>query len=319
MFDHQLSGRGQPYQERPETAEYRIIYAPQVAVRDKPWGKVIGAKRAGESVKTSHKSVGLVDGVWVKTTEIVGEHGAHGWLLIDGKAINLPMLLEKVEKGRKGMVTRWRVVADQIDIRERPALAGTPVVATRKKGALLRADQELNGFVRLQYDFYATGKAEPIEGWALVHGSTMGLPRPLLERWEPANSLPAISIGAVGAQGGQTSRMWVMPTEGVPVRERPWGRVLCMKRRGVLLRCDTEKDGWVRIEGDFTEDGPIETHDENTEVCLRALSRPLHVRNDRPKLPRATARKGEEGRGRARKGADGRGRARKGEAYTTQS
>ena len=46
-----ISGRGQMYQEKQETAEYRVVYSPQVAVRDKPWGKVISAKKSGESIK----------------------------------------------------------------------------------------------------------------------------------------------------------------------------------------------------------------------------------------------------------------------------
>jgi hypothetical protein len=242
--------RTQPFQEKQDTAEYRVVYSPQVAVRDKPWGKVIASKKCGESIKTTHRTIGLPDGTWVKTLYPVVNQEP-GWLLIDGKAINLGVLLEKVEAGRKGMVTRYRVVAHTCDIRERPSLAGTPVVGNRKKGALLRADQELNGFVRIQHDFYATGKAEPIEGWALVHGRTMGM-GPILERWEPTNALPAVTIGSVGAQGGNTRRWWVIAAEGTPVRERPWGRVLCVKRG--LLRCDAEKDGWVRIEQDFTEE-----------------------------------------------------------------
>ena len=260
-----ISGRGQMYQEKQETAEYRVVYSPQVAVRDKPWGKVISAKKSGESIKTTHRSVGLPDGTWVKTLEQIAGHGQPGWLLVDGKAIQLPTLLEKVEKGRKGLVTRYKVVADSIDIRERPAVAGVPSCGTRKKGALIRADQELNGFVRVQHDFYQTGKAEPIEGWALVHGSTIGLNRPMLERWEPANALPSVTIGGVGAQGGQTSRWWVLVAEGCPVRERPWGRVLCTRNRGMLLRCDAEKDGWARIEADFTEDGILEACDAENE------------------------------------------------------
>lgn len=258
---NQISGRGQPFQEKQDTAEYRVVYSPQVAVRDKPWGKVIASKKCGESIKTTHRTIGLPDGTWVKTLYPVVNQEP-GWLLIDGKAINLGVLLEKVEAGRKGMVTRYRVVAHTCDIRERPSLAGTPVVGNRKKGALLRADQELNGFVRIQHDFYATGKAEPIEGWALVHGRTMGM-GPILERWEPTNALPAVTIGSVGAQGGNTRRWWVIAAEGTPVRERPWGRVLCVKRG--LLRCDAEKDGWVRIEQDFTEEGHLENLTPETE------------------------------------------------------
>ena len=50
-----------------------------------------------------------------------------------------------------------------------------------------------------------------------------------------------------------------MAKEGVAVRERPWGRVLMSKRRGMLLRLDCIKDGWGRLEADFTEEGQLET------------------------------------------------------------
>ena len=64
-----ISGRGLPYQEKVETAEYRVVYSPSVAVRDKPWGKVIGSMKAGVSVRTTHKTIGLPDGTWVKTLD----------------------------------------------------------------------------------------------------------------------------------------------------------------------------------------------------------------------------------------------------------
>ena len=95
-----ISGRGQMYQEKQETAEYRVVYSPQVAVRDKPWGKVI-ERESGRSRSRRRASVGLPDGTWVKTLEQIAGHGQPGWLLVDGKAIQLPTLLEKVEKGRK--------------------------------------------------------------------------------------------------------------------------------------------------------------------------------------------------------------------------
>ena len=57
----------------------------------------------------------------------------------------------------------------------------------------------------------------------------------------------------------------MLVAEGCPVRERPWGRVLCTRNRGMLLRCDAEKDGWARIEADFTEDGILETCDAENE------------------------------------------------------
>ena len=170
-----ISGRGQQYQEKQETAEYRVVYQPTVAVRDRPWGTVIASKKAGELVPTCARSLGLPEGNWVKTTEQFPHQGqtVHGWMLVHGKAISLGQLLDKVEKGRKGMVVRYQVLR-AVDIRERPALAGVPVVGQRPKGALIRTDQELNGWVRLQHDFYTVGKAEPMEGWAPIDGRAMG-------------------------------------------------------------------------------------------------------------------------------------------------
>ena len=251
--------RGQPYQEKPETAEYRVVHSPSVAVRDRPWGRVIGSKRTGELVKTTARSVGLSDGAWVQTVETFGPEAQHGWMLLDGAAISLGTLLERVESGRAGMVARYVVVVASTDVRERPTLAGTPVVGTRRQGELIRTDQELNGWVRLQQDFYQTGKAEPIEGWAMIHGAPIGQ-GPILRRWEAPGPTPAL-IGAAVALGGQTVRFWVTASEGTCVRERPWGRVLCRRQRGMLLRCDMVKDGWARLEADFSDDGPIDTLD----------------------------------------------------------
>jgi hypothetical protein len=182
----------QPYQEKQETAEYRVLHSPSVVVRDRPWGSVIGSVQSGDVVKVTHRTIGLNDSVWVKTQEAFGSDGLlgfgasqkeTGWMLVDGRCMNLPLLLDKVER-RKGIVTRYRVVVDEADIRERPSLAGTPIVGRRKKGAILRTDQELNGWVRLQADFYVTGKAEPVEGWSLISGQSMGM-GPILARWEP--------------------------------------------------------------------------------------------------------------------------------------
>ena len=66
--------------------------------------------------------------------------------------------------------------------------------------------------LRLQADFYVTGRADPVEGWSLVSGRTIGIGN-ILQLWEPAN-MPAVSIGNVGALGGKTSRYWVLSDEG---------------------------------------------------------------------------------------------------------
>lgn len=89
----------------------------------------------------------------------------------------------------------------------------------------------------------------------------------ILQRWEPSNT-PAVVIGGVSAQGGQTQRYWVLAAEGTVVRERPWGRVLTTKRRGFLLRLDAVRDGWGRLEADFTEDGQVESAEALEEDTL---------------------------------------------------
>ena len=82
MHEPLISGRGMPFQEKVETAEYRVVYSPSVAVRDKPWGKVVGSFCSGEIFKTTHRSIGLPDGVWVKTEKVFGTwDGRHGWVL----------------------------------------------------------------------------------------------------------------------------------------------------------------------------------------------------------------------------------------------
>ena len=78
----------------------------------------------------------------------------------------------------------------------------------------------------------------------------------------------AVAIGTVGALGNTTTRWWIIATDGTVVRERPWGKVLCNRGRGVLLRCDTEKDGWLRIEQDFTEEGPLETAPDDDDSMV---------------------------------------------------
>ena len=293
-----LTGHGQPFQEKPETAEYRVVFAPHVAVRDRPWGRIIGKACAGEVLQMTHRAIGVADGPWVKTERTFG--GGHadvavrGWMLVDGQAIHLPALLERVDGlpisgsgigGRIGsgsigggigssggggggggddgrIVRRYRVVHDRLDVRERPALAGTAVVGKIFKGAIVRTDHEVNGWARLQTDFYVLGSAEPVEGWAPLTGKAMMSVRgALMEPWEaPSAGGPSATVGGVGsARGGLTARYWVLSADGVAVRERPWGRVLATKPRGMLLRCDAERDGWVRVEEDYTEAGPLDS------------------------------------------------------------
>ena len=127
------TGHGKPFQEKAETAEYRVVYSPNVVVRDKPWGRVIGRCEAGEVVKTTHRAIGVADGPWVKTekvfgTQTYGKHSSCGWMLVDGASINLPLLLERVGSHSSARLRRYRVAIDKLDVRERPMLAGTAVV-----------------------------------------------------------------------------------------------------------------------------------------------------------------------------------------------
>ena len=158
-------------------------------------------------------------------------------------------------------------------------------------------------WVRLQEDFYKMGSPEPQEGWALVYS---GLQGQLLERWDPPAAAGAL-IGSMAEQGGHTSRYWVVAPEGVVVRERPWGRVLTRRRRGGLLRVDFLRDGWVRLEEDFVESGPLSAGepDELGESALLegwvladgrdvGLARQLQQRAGEPEPPAAEGGRSEE-------------------------
>lgn len=161
-------------------------------------------------------------------------------MLLDGAAIGLGPLLERVDRAKRGRVQRYRIGArsEVYHVRDKP---GGTVIGTRPQGRILRADMELQGWVRLQEDFYRSGCAEPLEGWAQVSGFAHGV-APVLERWEPP-AAAAAAIGGAAEQGTHTTRFWVVSPSGAVVRERPWGRVLDLKRRGMLLRSDVQRDG----------------------------------------------------------------------------
>ena len=72
---------------KPETNFYRVVHSPEVAIRDRPWGRKIGAKKCGEVVKTSMRSVGADVGGWVKLQEVID--GKEGWMLLHGAKLNL--------------------------------------------------------------------------------------------------------------------------------------------------------------------------------------------------------------------------------------
>ncbi|KAL1510800.1 hypothetical protein AB1Y20_007085 [Prymnesium parvum] len=246
-------------QLKAETAEYRVVYPAGVAVRSEPWGNKIGTKPCGEMIKTNVRTTGVESGDWVRLLERFGPLKSEGWMLTDGSRLGLGKLLERVDKVKRSRVQRYKVVSmrsEIIHIREKPS---GPSIGTRKKGDILRTDLELNGWVRLQEDFYKIGNADPQEGWAMIDGTPIGMGR-LLEPWVPATAAAAL-IGEAAEAALHTARYWIVSPDGAAVRERPWGRVLAHKKRGGLLRCDLHRDGWVRVEEDFVESGPINQAD----------------------------------------------------------
>jgi len=233
---------------KPEKGEYRVLFSPSVTVRDAPWGRKIGTRQVGSLVQTDMRSIGGEGGGWVRIAGGLAGSG-EAWMLINGSAIGLGTLLESTSRGAAARLVRYQVVhRPHVMVRDRPRGI---VLGQRAHGRLLRADLELDGWVRLQEDTWRAGSAEPCEGWLLVNGDSVGLGQ-LLQPWSaPAET--ADEGGGGGAAAAALERYWVVAQGGTVVRERPWGRVLARRGRGQLLRTDLVRDGWARLQEDFVE------------------------------------------------------------------
>ena len=230
-----------------EAVVYKVVHAPSVLVRDQPAGKIIATRKVGDLVRTNARSLGPTHSNWVRLDEPVSAHApnhAKGWMLIDGTALGLGTLLTPVQSPERILLKRYRVAAQpSLDVIDKPN--GQAVIGKRAHGRVVRIDMELDGFVRLQADFFRPGNREPCDGWL-----SLGNGGKLLTAWQLDVDVTAV---AEQVKPEPTFRMWVVVKEGVVVRERPWGRMVARKGHGALLRCDALKDGWVRLEEDFVD------------------------------------------------------------------
>mgnify|MGYP001165202783 CR=1 FL=1 len=246
---------------RANAVQYRVVHAPSVAVRSKPWGRKVGLKLCGTLVKSDMRTVGGQADGWVRLAdERFGEE--EGWMLIHGAKLGVGLLLQPVANhaGERGEhrqpLRRYRVrYAPHVLVRDRPRGL---VVGKCAVGRVVRTDLELNGWVRLEADFYRKGESNPCEGWVLVNGTALGCGS-LLEPYEAM--LPRVGEALEDEpEGGSkparapSTRYWVTGASHVLVRDRPWGRPVGRKAFGALLRCDTVRDGWVKLEEDFLEE-----------------------------------------------------------------
>lgn len=224
---------------KPETNRYRVIHCPEVAVRDSPWGHKTGTRTCGEIVKTDIRSVGGKNGGWVRL------EGGAGWMLLHGGQVGAGLgVLMRLVDSEPVMVMRYRVTA-QPDVPVRSLPHGGHEVGKRARGRVVRGDLQLAGWVRLQADFKGHGGVLS-EGWVPVQGAARYQSQQHVQPWAPA------AEWAEPADREETSRYWVVCAVCV-VRERPWGRIVSRKARGVLVRCDGKRDGWVRLEEDFLD------------------------------------------------------------------
>eukprot|EP00316_Scyphosphaera_apsteinii_P004274 CAMPEP_0119316352 /NCGR_PEP_ID=MMETSP1333-20130426/39425_1 /TAXON_ID=418940 /ORGANISM="Scyphosphaera apsteinii, Strain RCC1455" /LENGTH=508 /DNA_ID=CAMNT_0007321973 /DNA_START=74 /DNA_END=1600 /DNA_ORIENTATION=+ len=245
---------------KPETGCYRVVHSPSVVVRNKPNGQRIGQKMCGDVVRTNMRTVGGQDSGWVRLQESF--NGGDGWMLVHGEKMGVGILLQPIVEGQRKTVSRYRVmVGPSTNVRNKPR---GDIVGKRMFGRVIRTDLEVNGWVRLQNDFFKEGRKEMCEGWCVVDGKSMGMPL-CLQRWTAG--LPSLDIGKIGVS--DTTRYWVVSTIGAYVRERPWGRVVGKKVHGALLRCDAMRDGWVRLEEDFLDnDAEIKATAASTGVVI---------------------------------------------------
>eukprot|EP00966_Prymnesium_polylepis_P262188 6056371-Prymnesium_polylepis.1 len=93
-------------QQKPETAEYRVVFKHGVAVRNEPWGTKIALKNHGDVVKTNVRTIGGDSGDWVRLLERFGPLNSEGWMLVDGSKMGLGPLLQRVDKVKRSRVQR---------------------------------------------------------------------------------------------------------------------------------------------------------------------------------------------------------------------
>jgi hypothetical protein len=198
-------------------------------------------------VRTDARTVGGDKAGWVRLRDQKFS-GAAGWMLLNGSKLGLGVLLEPVGQASAREIRRYRIVASpHATVCERPH---GPPIGKRAYGRVVRCDLEVDGWARLQADFYKPGCKEPVEGWLEVSGAGPRSQRPggraaapgrgPSTLWEPSS--PPASEGA-SVPRSETSRMWVVAPGGTVVRERPWGRLVGKKARGALVRIDAVIDG----------------------------------------------------------------------------
>lgn len=230
-----------------EDGLYRVVHSPSVMVRAEPGGRAVGGKSAGDIVRTDARTVGGDKAGWVRLRDEKFS-GAVGWMLLNGSKLGLGVLLEPVGQAAAREIRRYRIVASpHANVCERPH---GPPIGQRAYGRVVRCDLEVDGWARLQADFYKPGCKEPVEGWLEVAvvaragqravGRNGPPGRAASTRWEPSS--PPASEGA-SVPRSETSRMWIVAPGGAVVRERPWGRLVGRKPRGALLRIDAVVDG----------------------------------------------------------------------------
>jgi len=249
---------------KPETATYRVLHSPSVVVRDKPGGRQVGTKNCGDVIRTNMRTVGGDHSGWVRLQESF--NGKEGWMMIHGERLGLGTLLQPVTAEQQRSVIRYRVLQQpHAIVRDKP---NGDQVGKRMFGRVIRTDLEAGGWVRVQADFFKVGKKDIVEGWLQKDGG-YGLGR-ILERHQAM--LPSLMIGILGSS--DTTRYWVINPGSTVVRDRPWGRVIGRKSHGALLRVDASKDGWVRLEEDFLEDG------DGSQVTASAMGYEVDVDDD---------------------------------------
>ena len=90
---------------RANAVQYRVVHAPSVAVRSKPWGRKVGLKLCGTLVKSDMRTVGGQADGWVRLAdERFGEE--EGWMLMGRKCVNTVEQHDlRISPQRSGIVT----------------------------------------------------------------------------------------------------------------------------------------------------------------------------------------------------------------------
>eukprot|EP00913_Durusdinium_trenchii_P000295 g269.t1 len=169
----------------------RVVYQPRVTVRKSPslTAPSVAFLEAGEIVEIAEVRQGWVRLAESETQARDVSEDCEAWVLQDGKAVSLGILLEPCEP-------RWfRVVFEpRVPVRTKASVQA-PAIAFLEAGAVIEADEVWEGWVRLStQDRKNLDISDDCGSWVLIDGHAKGAGRLLVTCPPPAERRPQLEV-----------------------------------------------------------------------------------------------------------------------------